>query len=368
MPNVYNHGTILATAGYDSVIRFWDAATAKCCRTVTHDKSQVNRMAIARVRAHIAVAGNPEVRVYDVAGKSTSELAALDGHRGNVTALGYESAGQWLFTGSEDASMRIWDTRDKPGTALETRTTAAVYAGAVHPAQGAILAGDQDGKVYTWDLRVASHQASGSGASGASGSARAECLQAVRLGGDMSVRALAVSPDGRRVAVASNTGRAVVYTCDSAGGHLTETASWAAHPTYILQMAFSPDGSVLATASADHTVKLWTCAPPPGTVPGTGAAPAPVAPAASGPAAAGAAAAAAEGSSGDKKGGYTLWRTLVGHQRWVWDCAFNSDGEYLLTGSSDHTAKLWRLSNGEVERQFVGHQKAISCIALNDAF
>ena len=363
MPNVYNHGTILATAGYDSVIRFWDAATAKCCRTVTHDKSQVNRMAIARARAHIAVAGNPEVRVYDVAGKSTSELAALDGHRGNVTALGYESAGQWLFTGSEDASLRIWDTRDKPGTALETRTGAAVYAGAVHPAQGAVLAGDQDGKVYTWDLRVASHQAgSGSGA-------RAECLQAVRLDGGMSVRALAVSPDGRRVAVASNTGRAVVYTCDSAGGRLTEAASWAAHATYILQMAFSPDGSVLATASADHTVKLWTCAPPPGSVPGTGAAPAvtPVAPAPV-PAGAAGAAGASDGSSGDKKGGYTLWRTLVGHQRWVWDCAFNSDGEYLLTGSSDHTAKLWRLSSGEVERQFVGHQKAISCIALNDAF
>lgn len=386
MPNVYNHGTILATAGYDSVIRFWDAATAKCCRTVTHDKSQVNRMAITRPRGQIAVAGNPEVRVYDVAGKSTSELAVLDGHRGNVTALGYEGAGQWLFTASEDASLRIWDTRDKPGTALETRTTAAVYAGAVHPAQGAVLAGDQDGKVYTWDLRVASHQAS----SGAG--ARAECLQAVRLDGGMSVRALAVSPDGRRVAVASNTGRAVVYACDSAGGRLVEVASWAAHPTYILQMAFSPDGSVLATASADHTVKLWTCAPGgvSSSAPGTAAAPsapsvpAPVAsvpgavvsdPMAAATAGTTTATSTADGrrqhggeEEGDKKGGFSLWRTLAGHQRWVWDCAFNSDGEYLLTGSSDHTAKLWRLSTGEVERQFVGHQKAISCIALNDSF
>jgi len=59
-------------------------------------------------------------------------------------------------------------------------------------------------------------------------------------------------------------------------------------------------------------------------------------------------------------------KTLVDHQHWVWDAAFSADSAYLLTGASDKTAKLWDLSQGEVARQYTGHQKAISCIALND--
>lgn len=38
--------------------------------------------------------------------------------------------------------------------------------------------------------------------------------------------------------------------------------------------------------------------------------------------------------------GFTLERTLVGHTRWVWDCVFSVDAAYLVTASSDATARL----------------------------
>ena len=64
----------------------------------------------------------------------------------------------------------------------------------------------------------------------------------------------------------------------------------------------------------------------------------------------------------------------MGHQRWVWDCAFSADSAYLVTGehifppgssyfhilltaSSDHTARLWEMSSGETVRQYNGHHK-----------
>lgn len=31
----------------------------------------------------------------------------------------------------------------------------------------------------------------------------------------------------------------------------------------------------------------------------------------------------------------------AGHQRWVWDCVFSVDAAYLVTASSDCTARLW---------------------------
>jgi WD40 repeat protein len=40
--------------------------------------------------------------------------------------------------------------------------------------------------------------------------------------------------------------------------------------------------------------------------------------------------------------------------RWVWDVVFSADSLYLVTASSDQTAKLWDLRSGEVIRNYSG--------------
>jgi G protein beta subunit-like protein len=64
---------------------------------------------------------------------------------------------------------------------------------------------------------------------------------------------------------------------------------------------------------------------------------------------------------------FSLDKTLAAHQRWVWDCVFSADSEYLVTGSSDQTARLWDISRGEVIKNYTGHHKAVVCVALNDS-
>ncbi|WP_396230063.1 WD40 repeat domain-containing protein, partial [Frankia sp. CpI1-P] len=64
-------------------------------------------------------------------------------------------------------------------------------------------------------------------------------------------------------------------------------------------MAFSPDGSMLATAAADGTARLW-----------------------------------------DVATGQPL-RTLTGHNGSVWSVAFSPDGTLLATAADDRTARLW---------------------------
>jgi WD domain, G-beta repeat len=49
-----------------------------------------------------------------------------------------------------------------------------------------------------------------------------------------------------------------------------------------------------------------------------------------------------------------------GHSKWVWDCVFSVDAAYLVTASSDCTARLWDLSSGEAIRVYSGHHKVIS--------
>ena len=62
-----------------------------------------------------------------------------------------------------------------------------------------------------------------------------------------------------------------------------------------------------------------------------------------------------------------LKQTLKGHQKWVWDCVFSVDAAYLVSASSDCTACLWDLSNGDAIRVYSGHGKAVCCVCLNDA-
>ncbi len=100
-----------------------------------------------------------------------------------------------------------------------------------------------------------------------------------------------------------------------------------AHDDYLLKCVFSPNMKVLCTTSSDHTIKIWDCdcleAPP--------------------------------------------ISTLAHHQKWVWDGAFSSDSNYLVSASSDQSAKLWDLRTNEVIRNFIGHQLAVTCVALSDA-
>ena len=56
-----------------------------------------------------------------------------------------------------------------------------------------------------------------------------------------------------------------------------------------------------------------------------------------------------------------------GPSRWVWDCVFSVDGAYLVTASSDASARLWDLASGDAIRLYSGHHKALTCCALNDS-
>ena len=111
--------------------------------------------------------------------------------------------------------------------------------------------------------------------------------------GDISY--MEFSPDGSMVATASEDKTAKLW---KRNGELIQTLL--AHTDKVTHVSFSPDSKMVVTSSADKTAKLW-----------------------------------------NQNG--TFLRTLSGHTDGVTNANFSSDGKMLATASKDRTVKVWRV-------------------------
>jgi len=135
--------------------------------------------------------------------------------------------------------------------------------------------------------------------------------------GKGTVTQVAYSPDGRLLAVASSLG---VYLYDA---ETLEEVRFIECGARVYSVAFSPDGATLASGSGDNTVRLWGVA--------------------------------------DGR----LLRTLEGHTYGVESVAFSPDGATLASGSDDTTVRLWGVADGRLLRTLEGHTGGVESVAFS---
>ncbi|MFL5807811.1 MAG: protein kinase domain-containing protein, partial [Roseiflexaceae bacterium] len=56
---------------------------------------------------------------------------------------------------------------------------------------------------------------------------------------------------------------------------------------------------------------------------------------------------------------------FIGHTQQAWSVAFSPDSRYMLTGSLDHTARLWDTQTGQELRRFTGHTDTVRSVAFS---
>eukprot|EP01083_Nonionella_stella_P152835 490338_1 len=142
---------VLCTASYDHTIRFWEAPTAHCYRSLQYNESQINRLQITPDKTYLAAAANPHIKLYEINSNNPSPLRSFESHTGNVTALGFHKENKWMFSSSEDRTVKIWDIR-AAGCQRDYESSAAINDAVLHPNQGEILSGDLNGNIRVWDL------------------------------------------------------------------------------------------------------------------------------------------------------------------------------------------------------------------------
>ena len=127
--------------------------------------------------------------------------------------------------------------------------------------------------------------------------------------GRLRPRCARLTKDGTRILIASGLGTATIKSIDT-GKPLVELAT----TEVIHTAAFSPDGSTVATATLDRTVKIWNAR--------TGA----------------------------------LISSLEGTTRFAFAAWFSPDGARLVTISDNHSAKLWDVATGKLLVSYDGHK------------
>ncbi len=132
------------------------------------------------------------------------------------------------------------------------------------------------------------------------------------------VLAVAYSPDGSLLASAGDD--AVILLRDLASGKVVGRLE--GHGDTVSCLAFSPDGRTLATGSYDRTVKLWDVAT------------------------------------------RRLKATLYGHANWVFSVAFAPDGATLASGGHDKTVRLWDVATGREKAILAGHTASVRAVAF----
>lgn len=165
------------------------------------------------------------------------------------------------------------------------------------------------------------------------------------------------SPDGTLIVSASTDGTAKVWTTD---GTIVQDLK---HPSGVTDADFSPDGRTVATTSYDGMLRIWNLED--GSLTSTITA---------GSNTLWCLAFSPDGktiaSAGEDRvvslwnvADGTLIRTLAGHRLNVWAVAFSPDGKTLVSGSFDRTAILWNVADGIQLRVLAGHQHGI--VAVN---
>ena len=187
-------------------------------------------------------AGSREGTLYVWSFQHPEELTLLTGHTGHIWALAFSPDGRQLASGSDDETARLWNVEAGEEIAVLPIGEPRIPRGLAFSPCGKIIAGGMDNEIRFW---CAEQQTT---------------LRTIRQPeNNHRTYALAFSPCGKYLA----SGTWWQQGMEKMAIRLWEVApaenihTFWGHTTDVQSLAFSPDGTLLASGGFDGTILLW---------------------------------------------------------------------------------------------------------------
>ena len=320
---------LIASASWDGTVRLW-LRNGKLVRILRGHVGNVYSVSFSPDGQKIASVGNDRtIRIWTVDGKL---IETLRGHEGFIQSVSFSPDGETIASASEDKTIKLWTTQGKllkTLTGHEGKVNCVVFS----PDGKFIASASDDRTVKLWKRNgelirtFPKHQRWVFGVAFSADSkliASASADNTVKLwnlngaavktltGHSHSVTAVSFNPVFRKtkntnlnsnqllIASASLDKTIKLWTVDE------EPAIMLSHQAEVRDVTFSPDSQLIATASNDNTVKIWN-------------------------------------RSGE------LLRILRGHSARVSSISFSPDSTTIASASRDGTVRLWNLRSTAIE-------------------
>ncbi len=244
----------------------------------------------------------PEVKIWNV--KTGECRLTLQGHTRLINDLAFEPDDRWLATASSDETIKLWDLRTGECVKTFLGHSNRVLSIAFSPDGRFIASGGDDRSVKLWDVQTG------------------RCLKTFQ-GYTNAIYSISLSPDRHVLATAHEDESIKLWNLET--GSVFKVLR--EHTNRVWCVAFanpsdrdfnyksqSPEvqqaSSLLASGSADYSVKIWNW-----------------------------------------ETGQCL-KTLRGHANWVWSVVFSPSAEQIVSASYDRTLKLWNVQTGKCLKTF----------------
>ncbi len=284
---------------------------------------------------------------------SGKPLLALSAHSAPVTSVAYSANSRMLVSGSLDRSVRIWDADSGQNSRTLQGDPGAVSSVAFLPDGHRVVSASLYGDIDIWNadtgrqilpiqsasnvswvsspsVRSIAMSPDGSRLASASGGANpAVTIWSGTTGNPLGVfrprsrdeefHSVAFAPDGKTVIAGTKTG--TVYVWDTLAGKLLHTLT--DHAGEVMSVAISPDGRRLAAGGDGNAVTVWNA------------------------------------TTGQFAHSVTSGSNVVD------SVAFSPDGRLLAVGGSDAIVELFDAESGRLMGSLRGHSKAVRTLAFS---
>jgi WD40 repeat protein/Flp pilus assembly protein TadD len=291
------NGQHYLTGGRDSKAILWSKS---------HEKVAVLDGSVGKVSQDGAMAGFA----------ASEEVASIDAHQSSVTASAFVPNTDFLVTADYNGNMIVWNKKGQIIKKLDKVHDKNITMMKISKNGKSLVTVSEDLQLIVWDTKTW------------------QVLQTIKNAHTEKITSVDFSPDGEKIVTGSNDDEVYIWNWSSGekqhefhlsndvngvafspNGKEIMVVDWDRDATRLnsetgeeiatfdtgqnYAIAYSPSGTIFATGGGNGNIKLW--------------------------------------NTEDGR----LLKTLKGHKTIVWTLAFSANGQKLISGSFDKTAKIW---------------------------